>query len=166
MNNIWDDYKKGVKPLASAKRSLPKKRTRSPPVEARRQAESGSAESLLLGPSEGKGLGTAVSASLERRREKAVRRGTLIVEARLDLHGKTQSEAFEALADFMRASVCRGYRRLLIVTGKGRLGKGVLRDKLKEWLGRLPEASRIMALRQAAPRHGGAGAFYVLLKKG
>jgi DNA-nicking Smr family endonuclease len=40
-----------------------------------------------------------------------------------------------------------------------------LRRNLESWLRQLPEARSILALRQAAPKHGGEGAFYVLLKR-
>jgi DNA-nicking Smr family endonuclease len=102
---------------------------------------------------------------LERKREKALRQGEVEFDAKLDLHGMTQAEAFAALADFMRKKTKAGKRHLLIVTGKGRGGTGVLRQSLENWLRQLPEAKTILALRPAAPKHGGDGAFYVLLRK-
>ena len=102
---------------------------------------------------------------LERKREKSLRQGEVEIDAKLDLHGMTQVEAFAALADFMQKKVKAGKRHLLIITGKGRGGAGVLRGNLENWLGQLPEAKTILALRTAAPKHGGDGAFYVLLRK-
>jgi DNA-nicking Smr family endonuclease len=52
-----------------------------------------------------------------------------------------------------------------IITGKGERGEGVLRQALPRWLAEAPNAGRILALEQAQARHGGAGAFYVLLRK-
>jgi len=71
---------------------------------------------------------------LERRREKALREGAVVVEAMLDLHGLTQADAFEALAKFMHFKTKAGKRNLLIVTGKGPAGTGVLRRHVKTWL--------------------------------
>ena len=105
------------------------------------------------------------AATLERAREKAMRQGDIEIDARLDLHGMTQAQAFEALAVFMQRCAKTGQRHLLIITGKGRDGAGVLRAQLKNWLGQLPQAPAILALRPASVRHGGAGAFYVLLRK-
>ena len=78
----------------------------------------------------------------------------------------TQGEAHAALAAFMKEAAARGVRNLLIITGKGRDdNEGVLRMQLKIWLDALPQAALIRDIRQAAPRHGGAGAFYVMLKR-
>ncbi len=104
--------------------------------------------------------------SLERNREKALRQGDVEIEARLDLHGMTQAEAFDALTVFMHREVAAGKRHLLIITGKGKDGMGVLRQNLGGWLRQLPEASAILAIRPAAPKHGGEGAVYVLLRRG
>ena len=78
---------------------------------------------------------TSIFHTLERKREKSLRQGEIEIDAELDLHGMTQAEAFAALADFMRKKVEAGKRHLLIVTGKGRSGEGVLRGNLKNWLG-------------------------------
>ena len=77
----------------------------------------------------------------------------------------TQSEAFEALARFLHRKVKAGKKILLIVTGKGRGDAGVLKTQLPFWLTQLPEAAQILALRPAAIKHGGSGAFYVLLRR-
>jgi DNA-nicking Smr family endonuclease len=105
------------------------------------------------------------SPTFERKREKALRAGEIKVDATLDLHGMTQNEAFGALIDFMGRSIRARKISLLIVTGKGRAGEGVLRKYLKDWLEQLPEAHRIMAFRPAGTKHGGDGAFYIFLKK-
>jgi len=102
---------------------------------------------------------------LERKREKTIRQGKIEIEAKLDLHGMSQAEAFAALAGFMQKKTKAGKRNLLIVTGVGREGQGVLRQNLKTWLQQLPEAASILAVREAAPNHGGKGAFYVLMRK-
>jgi len=102
---------------------------------------------------------------LDRRVEKNIRQGDIALEARIDLHGMTQSEAYDALARFMAKQVKAGRRNLLVITGKGRGNAGVLKTNLPMWLQSLPEASAILTLRPAAPKHGGDGAFYVVLRK-
>jgi DNA-nicking Smr family endonuclease len=56
---------------------------------------------------------------------------------------------------------------LLIVTGKGARGggEGVLRQALPRWLNMPDLRERVLAFASAHPRHGGAGAFYILLKR-
>ncbi len=102
---------------------------------------------------------------LDRRREKALRQGDIALDGQLDLHGLTQDAAYTALAAFMRRQVREGARYLLVITGKGREGEGVLRRSFKDWLADLPERGSILAVRPAAPKHGGEGAFYVLLRR-
>jgi DNA-nicking Smr family endonuclease len=93
----------------------------------------------------------------------ALRRGKRPIEARLDLHGMNQSEAHAALSRTIRAGRKSGRRTLLVITGKGRAGGGVLRRLLPLWL---EEFSRdVLAFSEARPEDGGAGAYYLRLRK-
>lgn len=106
---------------------------------------------------------------LDKRTAQRLRRGQLAVEAKLDLHGLTQDQAHRALADFLVSAQGAGKRCVLVVTGKGltpRGDSGVLRAMLPRWLNTPPLRERVLALQAAQPRHGGTGAFYVLLKRG
>jgi DNA-nicking Smr family endonuclease len=53
---------------------------------------------------------------------------------------------------------------LLVITGKGSGGEGVLRGGVPRWLASGEHAARILKVEAAQPRHGGGGAFYVLLR--
>jgi DNA-nicking Smr family endonuclease len=105
------------------------------------------------------------NAPLDHAIERRLRQGSIAIKARLDLHGMRQDEAHGALESFMTRHAKAGHRSLLIITGKGRGGEGVLRSSLEGWLATLPEAGQILALRPAALKHGGTGAFYVLLRR-
>lgn len=87
------------------------------------------------------------------------------VEAKLDLHGMSQTEAYAALYRFIRAQQAAGRRTLLVITGKGRAGGGVLRRLLPLWLEEAPLRDAVVAFTPARPKDGGAGAFYVRLRK-
>jgi len=104
---------------------------------------------------------------VDRRLADRLKRGRLPIDATLDLHGMTQSEAHAAVQGFVARSVERGRRTLLIVTGKGRResGGGVLKSALPRWLNEAPLREDILALTQAQPEHGGSGAYYVLLRR-
>ena len=106
--------------------------------------------------------GAVDRATLER-----LRRGQIAIDGRIDLHGITQAEAFSALMGFVAASLHRGKRALLVITGKGALsqGGGVLRRHAPSWLLASPFAPRILTVAGAHLRHGGDGAFYVLLRR-
>lgn len=97
--------------------------------------------------------------------EKRVRRGKLEIEATLDLHGHTQVSGRAALARFLSAAQAHGARTVIVVTGVGRGGDGVLKQRLPHWLAE-PELRRIVTGYAPAHRsHGGAGAFYVFLRR-
>ncbi|HYF97786.1 MAG TPA: Smr/MutS family protein [Coxiellaceae bacterium] len=94
-----------------------------------------------------------------------MRRGQIKLEARLDLHRRTRSEAIECIQQFLEQAQARGYKWILIIHGKGQAsesGNAVLKGLLNEWL---PQQSNVLAFASSQPKHGGTGALYVLLKK-
>ncbi len=101
----------------------------------------------------------------DRAGEKRVRRGKLEIGATLDLHGHTQDSGRAALARFLRAAQARGDRTVIVVTGAGRGGEGVLRRALPGWLAAHDVRLLVSGYAQAHRAHGGAGAFYVFLKR-
>ena len=96
-----------------------------------------------------------------------LKRGQVAVEGRIDLHGMDQRAAFAALMGFVDTASRSGKRALLVITGKGALadGGGVLRRNAPNWLMASPLAGRILTIQPAHIRHGGGGAFYVLLRR-
>ena len=101
----------------------------------------------------------------DRSNEKRVRRGKLEVEASLDLHGYTQDAARAALGRFLSAAHRRGHRTVVVITGVGRAGEGVLRRRFPEWMSDPGVAAIISGFAPAHRSHGGAGAFYVFIKR-
>ncbi len=94
---------------------------------------------------------------------KKLRRGDILPQAELDLHGHTVSEARLILQQFL--AHCREDRIqcALIIHGKGWRSerfKPVLKNQLNRWLPGFPE---VIAFCSAKPKHGGSGAAYVLL---
>ena len=112
---------------------------------------------------------------LDTRSFERLRRGQLPVEATIDLHGHTLEEAHRALGPFLEEAHARGKRCVLVITGKGSGRRGeeefgamrraTLREKVPAWLNEHPTRGRILAFAPAQPKHGGAGALYVLLKR-
>lgn len=97
--------------------------------------------------------------------ERKLTRGLLTIDATLDLHGMTQTQAHAALDRFVARQIGTAARVLLIVTGKGKGGDGVLKRLMPEWLMAGPYASRILKIASAARGHGGGGASYVMLRR-
>ncbi len=88
-----------------------------------------------------------------------------MADATLDLHGLDQDRARVALITFVARSVREGRRSILVITGKGALGDGILRRRAPEWLAEPPLGEVVAGLSEAHRRHGGAGALYVALKR-
>lgn len=89
-------------------------------------------------------------------------------EAHLDLHGYTVDDAHIALIEFIKKNYFEGKRCLLIIPGRGKnspMGRGVLRDSLEHWITKDPLKRVVLAFSTAVPKHGGAGAVYILLRK-
>lgn len=104
---------------------------------------------------------------LDPRVERNMSLGDVFIEAKLDLHGRTEQEAYNAFVAFIEAQQKRGKRMLLVITGKGgEAGTSVLRANLPRWCTVAPFDDDVLAVRTAAPHHGGDGAYYVLLRKG
>ncbi len=102
-----------------------------------------------------------VDANLHRR----LARGRESLAARIDLHGLTQDAARAALTGFVRRSVDDGWRAVLVITGKGVSGDGVLRRRVPDWLAEPPLREHVAGVSEAHRRHGGEGALYVALKR-
>ena len=87
------------------------------------------------------------------------------IGARIDLHGMTQDRARAALEGFLARAYDEGCRAVLVITGKGVQGDGVLRKAAPEWLAAKHLAHIVAGVSEAHRRHGGAGALYVALKR-
>lgn len=87
------------------------------------------------------------------------------IDSRLDLHGLDQDRARAALFSFLKRAHHAGFRTVLVITGKGALGDGVLRRRVPEWLTEGEVRPLIAGVAQADRRHGGAGALYLALKR-
>ena len=87
------------------------------------------------------------------------------IGARIDLHGLTQDRARAALDAFLQRAFADGWRAVLVITGKGVQGDGVLKKRVPDWLGAPHLAHIVAGISDAHRRHGGEGALYVALKR-
>jgi DNA-nicking Smr family endonuclease len=102
---------------------------------------------------------------IEPRRKRRIARERDPIGARLDLHGLDQDRARGVLDRFLVRAWDEGYRAVLIITGKGVQGDGVLKRRTPEWLAAAHLAHIVAGISDAARHHGGEGALYVALKR-
>lgn len=102
---------------------------------------------------------------IEPGRHRRIVRGHEPLEARIDLHGMTHDRARAALESFILRVWDEGCREVLVITGKGSRGEGVLRKFTPEWLAAPPLRGIVAGISTAHRRHGGDGALYVALKR-
>ena len=102
---------------------------------------------------------------IDKRTAERFRKGQREIEGRLDLHGMTQDAAWRRLVSTIERAHRDGKRALLVITGKGSAGGGVLRTRVPRWLTEAPLKPLVLAHAPAQPKDGGSGALYVLLRR-
>ena len=110
-------------------------------------------------------LSPSTASGVDKRTVDRLRRGQLPIDARIDLHGLTQREAHRELAAFLQAARAADRRTVLVITGKGEAGQGVLREAVPRWINEATVRPLVLAFAQAQPKHGGSGALYLLLRR-
>lgn len=117
-----------------------------------------------------------VPGGIDKHTARAIRRGKLPVEDRIDLHGMTQAEAHRAVTTFLQDRAAQGMKCVLVITGKGGRVTGddgsrftgrtsVLRVEFPGWLEGPDLAPIVIGSEPALPKDGGSGARYVLLRR-
>jgi DNA-nicking Smr family endonuclease len=101
---------------------------------------------------------------LEPRRQRRLSRERDPIEARIDLHGFGRFEAEDQLRGFLMGCQARGLRSVLVITGQGRRGGGIIRGSVHDWLTGPHLRGVVSGFASAHRRHGGDGALYVTLK--
>jgi DNA-nicking Smr family endonuclease len=106
--------------------------------------------------------------------DRRLSRGLVAPDRTIDLHGHTLVSAHGALDHALDRAVGDGARLILLVTGRpprpedrgmGQPRRGAIRAAIGDWLAGSRHAGRIAAVRNAHPRHGGAGALYIVLRR-
>lgn len=160
---IWTRIKAQSEPL---RKKTPKQKNQKKP-EAK-------PKSLPSRPIRDGNLGGASQAGVERKiapkppvREdghRRIRRGRVEISAQIDLHGMFEPEARARLLGFLQSQPKHRALSVLVITGKGERGDGVLRRSLANWLQSPEFSSMVSGFAQAHLRHGGSGAWYVFLR--
>ena len=130
-------------------------------------------------------LAQGAYANIDRNTAERFRKGDLRIDAAIDLHGMNREKAYMALSGFLRAHYDQGSRCLLAITGKGQkkqpekkaagkemqqesaqgIVQGVLQELLPRWLAEPGLRPMVLVFDVARPKHGGSGAYYILLRR-
>lgn len=97
-----------------------------------------------------------------------LKKGQLPIEAVLDLHGMSLDKAHTKCIGFLKGAQLKGYRCVLIITGKGKFSKekiGIIKKHFPDWIHEDPLSKIVLSFSVAQIKDGGTGAFYVLLRK-
>ncbi len=159
---LWARVAATVRPLPG--RAMPK----APAISAARAAAKPPAVAAMPSPvpkPRPARIGVAV-ATLDGSWDRRLGSGAVTPERTVDLHDHSLAAAHAVMEDAVDRAAADGIRLLLVITGKGRGGRpGVIRAQLADWLDASPQRRRIAALRPSHPRHGGGGAFYLVLRR-
>jgi DNA-nicking Smr family endonuclease len=99
---------------------------------------------------------------------KKLKRGDFSYQDYIDLHGCKREDGRERVNTFVKRSFARKLRCILIVSGRGLNSherQPVLKQELVRWLTHAPLRRMVLAFASARSYDGGAGAFYVLLRR-
>ncbi len=160
-HELWRQVARTVTPLDDARTPPPLPA----PTPAEPAAPTPPAPAAAKPASTPSGGSPASHGTLDHRTAQRLRRGRVPIDARFDLHGHTQSSAHAALLRFIERSRAADCRHVLVVTGRGADGGGVLKRSVPRWLMEPAFQRHVVAFHEAGPRHGGAGALYVALRR-
>lgn len=118
-------------------------------------------------------LSLGTTSDIDKNTMRRFKREEFPVEGVLDLHGYNEDQAFKAVHQFITQSYLAGKRCVIIVTGKGLphpdedifAPKGVLKDRVPQWLQSEELRQVILSYIHPSARLGGQGALYILLRR-
>lgn len=171
---LWARVMASVRPIR-ARAASPTPATASKPVEAARPADVRRHRKPVLQKPPQQTIaaprarpGTTLDGSWD----KLLSRGLVSPDRSIDLHGHNLNTAYALLDSALDQAIRAGDRVILLVTGKPPAStsaaphaRGAIRAAVGDWLAGSRHAASIAAVRGAHPRHGGAGALYIVLRR-
>lgn len=179
---LWGKVMATVQPLHGVKVELVVTATPRPPKSARVERAEGGRRPTRDTPKARPTDGPLVSAQGERKLvverdtldshwDRRIHRGGIVPDISIDLHDASLSRAYARLDGALEQAIGQKLKVILLVTGKPRMhdrasgeGRGAIASVVRDWLAASRHSRHISAVRNAHPRHGGAGALYIMLK--
>jgi DNA-nicking Smr family endonuclease len=166
-HRLWRGVTRSVKPLRPGDAAAPESDSAvHEPIDSARAQPSDAIAARKRAPAASPPL-----APLARRDKQRLARGSMTIDARIDLHGMTQDRAHAALLRFLRRAQTDEAKFVLVITGKGARAdphgeRGVLRRQVPLWLSLAEFRAYVTGFEDAHIAHGGAGALYVRVRRG
>lgn len=160
---VWQEFTRDIKPIKSSQRVTepvaPKKvHVKPQPMQVDPDVNLRSLQRSEVRVIEGTDF-------MDKKSLRMLHRGEMKIDARIDLHGMTEAQAFSELFKFLHSSYQNSHKLVLVITGKGTAeNPSILKYKLPHWLKHEKIAPLIIRFCQASRSHGGEGATYVMLK--
>ncbi len=160
---VWHEVTKTINKIAPVKL---KTKLAAPKIRPKKPAPIINVLEPMLAKTKTKYLSIGDSGNLDTKTLRNMAKGQVYIDAKLDLHGFTEAQAFNKLVAFVQSSYACSHRLLLVVTGKGTENKpSVLRSRMQTWVNTESIAPFILRVSYAARKHGGEGAFYLYLRR-
>lgn len=164
---LWGKVARSTTPMKNRRDNLEKWLEPVPavPEEEPRIVKQAGAFRQPAAPREGKAV--SPPPPFDRPQRRKLEKGRIPIEARIDLHGLFQAEAYSMLLSFLAHAHGRGMRHVLVITGKGAShgSEGVLARSVPSWLATPPFRAMVSGHDVASRRHGGEGALYIRLRR-
>jgi DNA-nicking Smr family endonuclease len=172
---LWGKVMATVKPLHVVRAEPVTKASPPPPktvrVERRRDTDKARAAGGPLVSARGERKVVVAPATLDSHWDRRIHRGGIVPDISIDLHDANLSGAYARLDSALEQAIAQKFKVILLVTGKPRAhdrasgeGRGAIAAVVRDWLAASRHSRHISAVRNAHPKHGGAGALYIVLK--
>lgn len=105
-----------------------------------------------------------INFSLNSKTKRQIYSKKLTFDAIIDLHGKTEIQAYETIKNFIKNSYLNNFKNIIIITGKGINSQGKLKIKTPLWLKSGDISKFVVGFKTMPHNKGGEGALFVKLK--
>ena len=109
-------------------------------------------------------LKPSANLSLDSRTKKQIKSKKLVFDSIIDLHGKTEEQAYKTIKNFIINSYLNNFKNIIIITGKGTNSQGKLKLKTPLWLKSEELSKYVVGFTNLPNNKGGEGALFVKLK--
>ena len=171
---LWARVMASVRPIEPGRRPAAAAPVAAPALQARpaKPVKAPAAAPPSVAPKAERQKRPAVGVTLDGGWDRRLSRGLVEPDRTIDLHGHTLDTAYRLLDGALGHAIASGERVILLVTGRPpRAGsdrphaRGAIRAAVGDWLAGSRHSGAIAAVRGAHPRHGGAGALYIVLRR-